>query len=105
MAGRPLRRQDRAAALRAGIGFIPIDRDRDGLFPGHSILHNASVSSFRSFTRRGLLSVRRERSKLAPRLKALRVRPEGPEAEIGSASGGNRQKVLVVRNLAGAREC
>jgi ABC-type sugar transport system ATPase subunit len=103
VAGRTLRSRDRAAALRAGVGFIPIDRDRDGLFPGHSILHNASVSSLRRFSRRGLLSVRRERAELAPRLKILRVRPEDPEAEIGSASGGNRQKVLVVRNLAG--EC
>jgi ABC-type sugar transport system ATPase subunit len=100
VAGRELRSRNRASALRAGVGFIPIDRDRDGLFPGHSILHNASVSSFRRFTRHGLLSVRRERSELGPRLEGLRVRPEDPDAEIGSASGGNRQKVLVVRNLA-----
>jgi ABC-type sugar transport system ATPase subunit len=102
ISGRKISRAGRVASLRAGIGFIPIDRDRDGLFPGHSLLHNASVSSLRSFSRRGLLSVRRERSEFAPRLKSLRVRPEDPEAEIGSASGGNRQKVLVVRNLAAA---
>jgi ribose transport system ATP-binding protein len=100
VAGRPLSSRDRASALRAGVGFIPIDRDRDGLFSGHSILHNASVSSLRRFTRHGWLSVRRERAEIDPRLRNLGVRPEDPEAEIGSASGGNRQKVLVVRNLA-----
>lgn len=101
VAGRAVRSRDRAAALRAGIGFIPIDRDRDGLFPGHSILHNASASSFRLFSRHWLLSISRERAEIVPRLQSLGVRPEDPEAEIGSASGGNRQKVLVVRNLVG----
>lgn len=99
--GRPLRSGDRSGALRAGVGFIPIDRDLDGLFPGHSTLHNASVSTLQLFSKGGLLSVRRERAAIAPRLASLRVRPEDPEAEIGSASGGNRQKVLVVRNLVG----
>ena len=101
--GRSLGRSDRAAALRSGIGFIPIDRDRDGLFPGHSILHNASVSSLRGFVRGGLLSVRRERAALTPRLASLRVKPDDPDASISAASGGNRQKVLVVRNL--SSEC
>jgi ribose transport system ATP-binding protein len=102
VAGRTFQSWSRSAALRAGIGFIPIDRDRDGLFPGHSILHNASVSSLRRFSKRGPLSVRRERDEILPVLQSLRVRPEDPDAEIGSASGGNRQKVLVVRNLVGS---
>jgi ABC-type sugar transport system ATPase subunit len=100
LGGRALRSGDRASALGAGIGFIPIDRDRDGLFPGHSILHNASVACFERFSRRGLLSVSRERAAVVPRLKSLAVKPADPGAEIASASGGNRQKVLVARNLA-----
>jgi ABC-type sugar transport system ATPase subunit len=99
--GRPLTSGNRAGALNAGVGFIPIDRDRDGLFPGHSILHNASVACFERFSRRGLLSVRREHAAVVPRLKSLRVKPDDPEVEIAAASGGNRQKVLVARNLAG----
>jgi ABC-type sugar transport system ATPase subunit len=98
--GRPLRSGNRSNALSAGVGFIPIDRDRDGLFPGHSILHNASVACFERFSRRGLLRAKRERAAVVPRLKSLRVKPDDPEAEIASASGGNRQKVLVARNLA-----
>jgi ABC-type sugar transport system ATPase subunit len=98
--GRPLRSGNRSSALSAGVGFIPIDRDRDGLFPGHSILHNASVACFERFSRRGLLSVKRERAAVVPRLKSLAVKPDDPGAEIASASGGNRQKVLVARNLA-----
>ena len=35
---------DRAAAVAAGIGYVPADRSADGLFPGHDALRNASAS-------------------------------------------------------------
>ena len=99
--GRALREGDRRAALRAGVGYIPADRDRDGLFPGLSVLHNASASSLWRLGRGGWLQPARERAELAPLLRRLRVRPEDPDAEIGALSGGNRQKALVARALAG----
>jgi ABC-type sugar transport system ATPase subunit len=99
--GRALRGGDRAAALRAGVGYIPADRDRDGLFPGQSVLHNASASSLWRLARRGWLRVGLERKEFSGRLHELRITPADPDADITALSGGNRQKALVARNLTG----
>jgi ABC-type sugar transport system ATPase subunit len=99
--GRALRPGDRAAALRAGVGFVPADRDRDGVFPTLPVLDNGSVSVLREISRGGWLSRARERSRLLPRLRELSVKPLDPAANIRGLSGGNQQKVLVARCLAG----
>ncbi|WCB92280.1 Arabinose import ATP-binding protein AraG [Baekduia alba] len=99
LAGRPLRSGDRAGALRAGAGLIPVDRDRDGCFFGHSVLHNASASSLRRLSRFGVLTARRERRAFVPTLARLGVKPADPGADVAALSGGNRQKVMVARSL------
>jgi ABC-type sugar transport system ATPase subunit len=98
--GRALRPGNRAAALSAGVGLIPGDRDRDGLFPTLTVLHNASASVLRSLSRRGLIDRREERRGLAERLRALSIRPDDPDAPVTALSGGNQQKVVAVRSLA-----
>lgn len=98
---KPLRTGNRAAAHGAGIGFIPADRDRDGLFHTLSVLQNSSASILGEISRAGWLVGKRERSRLLPRLESLSIKPADPNVNIGALSGGNQQKALIARSLAG----
>jgi ABC-type sugar transport system ATPase subunit len=102
--GRPLRGGDRAAALAAGIGFIPVDRESEGIFPTLSALQNGSASILGELARLGFCRKRDERDRLVPWFRMLAVRPESPEVQILTLSGGNRQKVLFIRSFASNRK-
>jgi len=99
--GRPVGRMgDRAAAVAAGIGYVPADRSVDGLFPGHDALRNASASILEHLTKFGLLSSRAESIRLSAALTDVSLSPNQPWRLIDEFSGGNQQKVLLARNLA-----
>jgi general nucleoside transport system ATP-binding protein len=87
--------------LDAGVGFIPEDRQVDGLVGNFSIAENLMLNrSFRSpFVRRG--SLRRDAlEKFAEqKLKEYDVRAPDIQTHAGKLSGGNQQKVVVAREL------
>jgi ABC-type sugar transport system ATPase subunit len=99
--GRPMRLGSRRAALRSGVGYLPGDRDRDGVFPTLTVLNNASASALDAISAWGALSRVRERSTVVSRLRSLSVKPDDPGAPITALSGGNQQKVLLARMLSG----
>jgi ABC-type sugar transport system ATPase subunit len=98
--GRPLAPGDRVRATRAGIGLVPADRELDGLFPGLSVLANGSVAVLDEVAPAGWLRASREAARVSPWLRRLAVSPLEPAVPIRQLSGGNQQKVLVLRNLA-----
>ncbi|HEX7126670.1 MAG TPA: sugar ABC transporter ATP-binding protein [Thermodesulfobacteriota bacterium] len=100
LGGRPLAVGDRVAATRAGIGLVPADRETDGLFPGLSVLANGSVAILGEVAPAGWLRKGRETARVLPWVRRLAVSPPEPAAPIRRLSGGNQQKVLVLRNLA-----
>ena len=87
--------------LDAGVGFVPEDRQEDGLVGGFSVAENLILdrSSERAFTtagtiRRGVLDrFARER------IEEFDIRTQGPSQPAGSLSGGNQQKVVIAREL------
>jgi len=88
--------------LDAGVGFVPEDRQVDGLVGSFSIAENLMLDrSFSGpFTSRfgGLRRAVRDafaREKLAE----YDVRAPGIETRAGNLSGGNQQKVVVAREL------
>ena len=87
--------------LDAGVGFVPEDRQEDGLVGGFSVAENLILdrSSERAFTtagtiRRGVLD-RFARD----RIEEFDIRTQGPSQPAGSLSGGNQQKVVIAREL------
>ncbi|WP_310530138.1 ABC transporter ATP-binding protein [Nocardioides sp.] len=87
--------------LDAGVGFIPEDRQEDGLVGGFSIAENLMLNrSFRSpFVRRGSLH-RDVLEKFArEKLEEYDVRAPDIYTPAGKLSGGNQQKVVVAREL------
>ncbi|WP_244929767.1 ABC transporter ATP-binding protein [Nocardioides sp. W7] len=96
LAGRPVRK-----ILDAGVGFIPEDRQEDGLVGEFSIAENLMLDrSFdRPFVRNGTLQVTTRDTFAREKLEEYDIRAPGISTPAGQLSGGNQQKVVVAREL------
>jgi simple sugar transport system ATP-binding protein len=103
VAGRRIADFSPAAMQRAGVGVIPPDRRLDGLVADMSVRDNLVLSSrvLARFTRRGVL--RRGEINAFARSQAERynVRASALDTTAGTLSGGNQQRIVVARALAG----
>jgi len=90
----------RAAAQRAGIGYIPEDRRADGFVAHLGVAENATMTiTGRLADRLGLLRPRSRAAAAAPVTAALSLVSAGPGQPVRELSGGNQQKVTVARTL------
>jgi ribose transport system ATP-binding protein len=83
--------------LRAGVVLLSGDRRGEALFPVLSVRANATVQVLRRLSRAGLVRRSRERAAIADLLQRLRVRMASSEQPVSSLSGGNQQKVSLIR--------
>ena len=97
---RVLRPGDRAAALRAGIGYIPEDRQADGFVPLLGAAENISMTIVDRIARGGFVGPRRREALAAPLARRLSLVSAGLGQPVRELSGGNQQKVTVARALA-----
>jgi ribose transport system ATP-binding protein len=88
-------------AIRAGIGFLPADRQRDGAFAVRSVAENLCAPSWPWLARGRLLISRRIEAPAYRRWHdVLSVRSRNdPNQVMATLSGGNQQKVLLGRWL------
>jgi ribose transport system ATP-binding protein len=88
-------------AIRARVGFLPADRQRDGVFAVRSVAENLCAPSWpRLASARLLISARTESSAYRRWHDVLSVRSRNdPNQTMGTLSGGNQQKVLLGRWL------
>jgi ribose transport system ATP-binding protein len=98
--GRPVRLRTPADAIRRGIGLLPEDRKAEGLVAGLTVARNIALPHARTLARGGILPRGCEGRLAAPqvdelRIKATRVQP------VRLLSGGNQQKVVLAKWLAG----
>lgn len=87
-------------AVRAGIGLVPEDRKREGCLLDMPILTNAMltpVNPHLGFL--GLLRNRKERAATESLRKGLNLKTASIDAEAGTLSGGNQQKVVLMKWL------
>ena len=99
VAGRRVRRMTPVQAVRAGLGFVPEDRKRQGLALTHSVGENLLTPWLRAAGPGGTPLLRRERAWVDRVLAALAVKTTGPRQPVGALSGGNQQKVVFGRWL------
>lgn len=102
--GRPLIRGSPPAAIRAGIGLLPEDRQLQGLILSMTCQENLTLATLPRLARCGLLRGPAERRLAARHIAELRVRTPGPDAPIAGLSGGNQQKIALAKWLACACE-
>jgi simple sugar transport system ATP-binding protein len=94
-----LRPGDRAGALRAGIGYIPEDRQADGFVPLLGAAENISMTITDRISRFGFVSPKRREARAAPLTRRLSLVSAGLGQPVRELSGGNQQKVTVARAL------
>jgi rhamnose transport system ATP-binding protein len=87
-------------AVRAGMAFVPEDRQHQGLVLDMAIEHNETLPFLRRLSRFGLVRRRRERAVAREYAERLQVRSAGLELPARSLSGGNQQKVVLAKWLA-----
>ncbi len=87
--------------LDSGVGFIPEDRQVDGLVPSFTIAENLMLNrSFKSpFARNGSLRLAALREFAQKKLQEYDVRARDIDSLAANLSGGNQQKVVVAREL------
>src|SRR5262249_28542502 len=89
-----------ADAIRAGIGLLPEDRKAEGLVASLTVARNIALPHGRRLARFGVLPRRSEATLAKPIVEELRVKAT-PTQAVGLLSGGNQQKVVLGKWLAG----
>ncbi len=98
--GRPLRRKDPAAAMRAGLALVPEDRRKQGLVVDSSLSRNVTLAIRDRLARAGLIFSRTENRAARTWASRLEVKAGALDAVVGTLSGGNQQKVVLGKWLA-----
>ena len=88
-------------AIRAGIAYVPEDRQHQGLFPPMSITENTTLASLTSLSRNGWLLKEEENEIAAEFADRLRIARRSMQQPVMELSGGNQQKVVLSRWLMG----
>lgn len=98
VAGRPVRPHSPRAALRAGFAYLAKKREEMATIQHRSVAENILASVYgRLRTPWGTIDRTRAAAMVDERLARLPVKMTGPDADIDSLSGGNRQKVMINR--------
>jgi len=98
--GRRVRFDSPRAAVRAGLAYVPEDRQGQGLVLPLPIAQNITLPLLREMARAGLLQPRRERALAEEYGRRLRVRARSVQQPARDLSGGNQQKVVLCKWLA-----
>ncbi|HET7653978.1 MAG TPA: ABC transporter ATP-binding protein [Acidimicrobiales bacterium] len=85
------------AARRAGLAYVPEDRLGTGLAPSLTIAENLLLTRRRGF----FVNRRRAAAQARDAIERFDIKASGPDAVTRVLSGGNAQRVLLARELAG----
>jgi ABC-type sugar transport system ATPase subunit len=86
-------------AMKAGLGLIPEDRKKEGLFIQQSVSDNMSVSIMEQNQRFGFVHRDAVLLRVSEMISRTRLKAATPQVGINTLSGGNQQKALVCRSL------
>jgi ribose transport system ATP-binding protein len=97
--GKPVAIRSPRQALRLGIGLVPEDRKRQGLFLNRSVSFNITISNLRQMLDRGVISHRTEKRLVTGFVESLRIKAPSPWVRTRNLSGGNQQKCVLAKKL------
>jgi len=87
-------------ALKYGIGLVPEDRKKEGLYHVRSVRFNTTIEVLGQFIR-GLRFDRQKEEVITQKyIEMMSTKTPSQEQAIGKLSGGNQQKVMIGRWLA-----
>ena len=99
--GRSLAGRSPAQILHAGVGFVPEDRQHDGLVGTFTVAENLvlDMSDRAPFGNRVGLDLARIDDNARERVEEFDIRTSSIRAAAGTLSGGNQQKVVIAREM------
>ena len=97
--GQPVHIRRPQQAIRNGIGFVPEDRKRQGLFLSMSVAANVVMAILRRLTRPVLIRWSRVDEITRESIQRLDIRTPSQAQRVRNLSGGNQQKVVIARWL------
>jgi general nucleoside transport system ATP-binding protein len=99
--GHDLTRATPAQRLRAGVAYVPEDRQADGLVGDFSVADNMVLDTYNRppFASGINLNLRAIAANAAERVKEFDVRTTSTSTPVSTLSGGNQQKVILAREL------
>jgi simple sugar transport system ATP-binding protein/ribose transport system ATP-binding protein len=99
--GAKLNRFSPALSISKGIGFLPESRKEQGIIPHRSLSENISLPHLRSLSKLGWINKAAERALVDKFFAICGLKAASTQVHISSLSGGNQQKALFARSLAG----
>jgi ABC-type uncharacterized transport system ATPase subunit len=99
--GKSLRGLSVRHILNSGVGFVPEDRQEDGLVGEFTIAENLMLdrSDKEPFVKAGTLQLGYLAEFAEEKSREFDVRSQGIQTAVGRLSGGNQQKVVLAREL------
>lgn len=88
------------SAWRSGVAYIPAERRAEGLMMRMGVRSNMLLPHLKG----ALANLRHEKQRSNKLGKTVRLKAEGPEQSVWQLSGGNQQKIVFARALAGNPE-
>jgi general nucleoside transport system ATP-binding protein len=87
--------------LRAGVGYIPEDRQQDGLVSSFAVAENIVLDTYdRAPYASGVaLKLGAIREVATKRISEYDIRAQSIDTPVGTLSGGNQQKVILAREV------
>ena len=98
--GRPVHPRSPAQAAALGIGLVPEERRKEGLFLRESVSFNLGIASLKKWSRLSFLSRKRLEQNAGTQIGRLEIKTPSPRQRIELLSGGNQQKAVVGKWLA-----
>jgi ABC-type uncharacterized transport system ATPase subunit len=99
--GRDLTRATPRQRLRSGIGYIPEDRQEDGLVAGFSVADNLVLDVYNepAYSSGIALNLGTIHKTATERVADFDIRTTSTATAAGTLSGGNQQKVILAREI------
>lgn len=99
--GRRIEHLDTKGRRQAGLGIIPDDREGWAIAPTLTVAENLALTRIGAGELEGrfFINWKKNRKKVKKLIADYEVRPADPDVPIGSLSGGNKQKVVLAREL------
>lgn len=100
MEGKETKINNTAQALAKGVAYLPRNRKENAILKDMSIIENASITTWSTFSKNGIIDRQRHREIFEKQGKALNLKMGKSTDNITSLSGGNQQKVVLAKWLA-----
>lgn len=98
--GKPVHINSPQDAIKLGIGLIPEDRKKEGLFLDMSVMKNTSIASLKEVSSHSFINSQKEYAMARDYVNKLSIKAPTLEKRVAELSGGNQQKVVVAKWLA-----